>query len=628
MRGSMLARAAGCALAACSFTGLASAADIADLAPRASFLVASIDNWPAIKADFEKNGVVGLWNDKAVRGYVHATFADLGWSIEDLEDRFDSLGVDLEDLPPLGTTAGAAIFMAPKQGVDGRALDGDLAENITHVLVVAELDGGEAEDGRDLWQIVEEALERAEDEGEIELELVDYGDADMFRIITTYEVEDWDQDAWENWDPEAPDADENMPEPVTVEMTDVEYVARVAGHMIYTTSFDVARDTVDRLEGRERGETIGDVREFVDARGTNPPSAHAYTVLLPKVFAADAGALENLPIPMGFGDLGGGNAIAGTLGLSDVTALSAALVSNAPDAIAEVRFIAHMKQQRGVFALITGDALPATPPSFVGPDATSLGVFRVNFAGIIPLVREALASFPDSPETDGMSMQFEQVVGMIEPLLNSIGPELIQVGTTSRPFSATSAGSLVAVSMKDANAVRQTLNTVGGMAGLMPRDFAGSQIWESQMFPVALGLGANHLFVGMTGAEAVEKAMLAASQPDAPKLADDPRFAAARRALGDGGIAMGWNDTKTALDFAAWTAENLEQVVRAQAASFGMPEDQVEEYVQFILDQAPESARMAPPVDSLSRVMGDVVSVFRSTSRGIEGTVQVLKAQR
>jgi hypothetical protein len=457
---------------------------------------------------------------------------------------------------------------------------------------------------------------------------VDYGDADMYRIITKYEVEDWDPNAWENWDPEAPDADENMPEPITIEMVDVEYVARVAGHMIYTTSFDVARDTVDRLEGRERGDTIGDVREFVDARNTNPPSAHAYTVLLPKAFAEDNGALENLPVPLDLGGFGGQGAILSSLGLADVTALSAAFVSNAPGTIAEVQFIAHMKEQRGVFTLISGDKLPATPPSFVGPDATSLGVFRVNFADVVPLVRETLASFPDSPETDGMSMQFEQVVGLIEPLLNAIGPELIQVGTMSRPFSADSVGSLVAVSLKDANAVRQTLNTVGGMAGLMPRDFAGSQIWESQMFPVAVGLGANHVFIGMTGVEAVEKAMLAASQPDAPKLADDPRFAAARRALGEGGIAMGWADTKSALDYAAWTAENLEQVVRAQAASFGMPDDQVEEYVQFILDQAPDSARIAPPVDSLSRVMGDTVSVFRSTSRGIEGRVQLLKAQR
>ncbi len=628
MRGSMLARAAGCALAASSFAGLACAADIADLAPRASFFVASIDNWPEIKADFEKNGVLGLWKDKAVREYAHAAFSDFGWSVEDLEDRFSSLGIELDDLPPLGTTAGAAVFTAPRQGVDGRALEGDLAENITQVLVVAELDGGEAEDGRDLWQIVEEALERAEDNGDIELEIVDYGGAEMFRIMTTFEVEEWDEDAWEDWDPEAPDADENMPEPVMTEMTDVEYVARVAGHMIYTTSFDVARDTVDRLEGRERGETIGDVREFVDARGTNPPAARAYAVVLPRVFAQDNGGLENLPIPLGFGGDGAQDAIFRTLGLSDVTALSAALVSNAPGTVAEVQFIAHMKEQRGVFALISGDRLPATPPSFVGPDTTSLGVFRVNFAGIIPLVRETLASLPDADEVTVVAMQFEQVVGMIEPIFNAIGPEVIQVGTTARPFSATSAGSLIAVSLKDANAVRGALNTVGGMAGLMPRDFAGSQIWESQVFPVAIGLGANHVFIGTTGVEAVEKAMLAASQPDAPKLADDPRFAAARRALGDGGIAMGWNDTKTALDFTAWTAANLEQVVRAQAKSFGMPEDQVEEYVQFILDQAPESARMAPPVDSLARVVGDLVSVFRSTSRGIEGRVQLLKAER
>ncbi len=628
MRGSMLARAAGCALAASSFAGAAWAADIADLAPRASFLVASVDNWPAMKADFEKNGLTGLWNDKSVRAYAHANFTDLGWSVEDLEDRFSSLGIDLEDLPPLGTTLGAALFMAPKQGIDGRAMEGDLAERVTQVLVVAELDGGEAEDGRDLWEIVEEALDNADDDGDIELEQVDYGDAEMFRVITRYEIEEWDDEAWDRWDPEAPDADENMPEPVTVEVVDVDYVARVAGHMIYTTSFDVARDTIDRLEGRERGETVGDVREFVDARGTNPAGAHAYAVVLPKVFADDNGGLDTLPLPMLLGADGMQDAIIGTLGLDRVTALSAAFVSNARDAIGEVQFIAHMTEQRGVFSLITGAPLPATPPAFVGPDATSLGVFRVNFAGVIPLAREVLASFPESPETDGMTMQFEQVAGMVEPLLNAIGPEVIQVGTTTRPFSAESAGMLLAVSMKDANAVRNTLNSVGGMAGLMPRDFAGSQIWESQFMPIAVGLGANHVFIGTTGVEAVEKAMLAASQPDAPKLADDPRFAAARRAMGDGGIALGWSDTKTALDYAAWTAENLEQVVRAQAASYGMPEDQVEEYVEFILDQAPESARMAPPVDAITRVVGDIVSVFRSTNRGIEGRVLLLKAQR
>ncbi len=628
MRVPMLARAAGCALAASSFAGVAFAADIADLAPRGSFLVASVDDWPAMKGDFEKNGLFGLWNDKSVRGYLHASFADLGWSVEDLEDRFSSLGVDLEDLPPLGTTLGAALFMAPKQGVDGRALEGDLAEQMAQVLVVAELDGGEAEDGRDLWEIVVGALDSADQDGDIELERVDYGDAEMYRVITRYEMEDWDEDAWERWDPEAPDADDNMPEPVTVEVVDVDYVARVAGHMVYTTSFDVARDTVDRLEGRERGETIGDVREFVDARSTNPAGAHAYAVVLPKVFVQESGDLDELPVPMMFGVDDAGDAIFGTLGLDSVSALSAALVSDSRDAIAEVQFIAHMPEQRGVFSLISGAPLPATPPSFVGPDATSLGVFRVNFSGVIPLAREVLASFPDSPETDGMTMQFEQMAGMVEPLLDALGPEVIQVGTTARPFSAESSGMLVAVSMKDADAVRNALNSVGGMAGLMPRDFAGSTIWESQFMPVAVGMGTNHVFIGMTGAQAVEKAMLAASQPDAPKLADDPRFAAAKRALGDGGIAMGWSDTKTALDYAAWTAANLEQVVRAQAASYGMPEEQVEEYVEFILDQAPESARMAPPVDAITRVVGDTVSVFRSTNRGIEGRVLMLKAQR
>src|SRR5690606_7014585 len=144
----------------------------------------------------------------------------------------------------------------------------------------------------------------------------------------------------------------------------------------------------------------------------------------------------------------------------------------------------------------------------------------------------------------------------------------------NRPFSVDSAGSVVAVSMKDAGAVRNALNSLGGMIGLAPRDFAGSQIWEAQFPPVTAGVGASHLFIG--DATSVEKAMLTASQPDAPKLADDPRYGAARRAMGRGGIALGWQDAKTTLEYAAWRASNFEEVTRAEASRFGMPEEQVD----------------------------------------------------
>ena len=89
-----------------------------------------------------------------------------------------------------------------------------------------------------------------------------------------------------------------------------------------------------------------------------------------------------------------------------------------------------------------------------------------------------------------------------------------------------------------------------------------------------------------------------------------------------------WAGMKTTFEYAAWRAENFEQVTRAEAAAFGMPEEQLDEYVQFMMDQAPAAARTAPPVEAFTRVLGDMVTVFRSTERGIEGRVRFLKASR
>ena len=612
-------RAASVALAAWSACGLATSAlsaDIADLAPRSSFVVVSMPDWGALKGDLETSGLKRLWDDKAFRDYVLGLGGGMAsGGFTELKNRLDEFGIDIDKLPPLGKTAGLASFFGPREDRDGRAIVGEGAEVMPHALLVASLDGGKGEDGRDLWEVVEEALDRADDNGDIELTRIEYGGATVWRVVTEYEEEEWDQDAWQNWDPEN---DDDVPQPKMRTVTDVQYVARASDHLVACSSFDVTRDAIDRLAGRDRGDTIGDVAEFVRGRDALPRNSRASVVLLPKL-AAEGGLGDfgmMLPIPMDEPP----REILEVLGLTSVTSLSAGLVTSTPDGVAEVRFAALMSQKRGIFSLITGADLPATPPAFVGPNASSIGVFRVNFAGILPLVREVLAATGDGAQAMFLVDQF---AGSIEPLLNSIGPEVVAVSQVNRPLSANSQSSVVAVSMRDSQAVRDGLNLLGGVIGLMPRDFAGSQIWEAPFPPIALGLGTTHLFLG--DPKGVESTMLAASQPDAPKLSTDPRWAPVARALGGGGVAMGWQDTKTALDLAAWKAENFEQVLREQVSQFGMPPEEVDRYVEFMLEQAPESARTAPPVASIARVIGDVVSSFRSTERGIEGRVVILK---
>ncbi|MGP1308962.1 MAG: hypothetical protein ACTS27_02055 [Phycisphaerales bacterium] len=622
----LLSRAAGCAFAACALANSALGAGIADVAPRDSFVVVELRDWAGLLVDLEASGAMSLWEDERIREYVRGLVGGFagGGSAMDLEEELGELGISLDDLPPLGSSTGVAVFYGVNGDAEGRPVEG--GDSQEQFLVLATLDGDEADDGRTLWEIVEEAMERSEDEGEIEVVPVDYGDADVYRIITRYEEEQFDENAWENWDPRAPDAEENFPEPKMVEVVEVSYLARAADHMIITTSFDAVRDTIDRLEGQDRGETVADVRAFADARDAGPAESHMYAIVMPGAMASEGIDAAGLPLPLPVPDAEAMRGVFDALGLTEVTALSMFLVADQPESVVEAHFEARMTDVRGVFTLLTGDPIPAAPPSFIGPDAAALGVFRVNFDRVLPLVRQVFSSMPDDPMMQGMQMEFENFAGQLEPLLNAIGPELIQVGTLKRPFSAMSPGGMYAIRAKNPDAVRDAINMLGGMAGLMPRDFAGSQIWESQAIPLSIGLGSGYAFVGET--KTVESAMLAASQPDAPKLADDPRFTPAMRALGQGGIAMGWQDLKTALEYAAWRAENLEQVTRAEAEQFGMPPEQVEEYVQFVMEQTPESARTPPPVDAFTRVLGDIVSVFRATDAGIEGRVRFLRAPR
>src|SRR5690606_20774595 len=302
----------------------------------------------ALKGDLERSGVLGLWKEKSVRGYVDTFMRSMSdGEVNEITGYLEDIGISIDDLPPLGTTAGAAFFDGPRQDAEGRAIEGD--ERMTHFVVVAELNGGEAEDGRDLWQIVEEALEHAEDEGDVEVEPAHYGDGDLFRVIRRFEVEEWDEEAWENWDPDAPDADENMPAPKTVEVVEAQYVGRAGGHLVFTSGYDVARDTIDRLEGRDRGDTVGDVREFTIGRDGKAPNAHAYAVLLPQTFLRE-NAPDMLPMPVE-GEEEAVRAMLDVLGLASVNAISMSVEAGTPDAVVEAQFVVHVPEKRGLFSL-------------------------------------------------------------------------------------------------------------------------------------------------------------------------------------------------------------------------------------------------------------------------------------
>ena len=317
------------------------------------------------------------------------------------------------------------------------------------------------------------------------------------------------------------------------------------------------------------------------------------------------------------------------LGVSEVRALSAGIRVDAPDTSAELSFAALVPTKRGAVTLVDGPARPFTPPAFVGADTSGLSVMRINFADLPRIAREVVAAMPDDERAE-FQAQLDFVLMQAEPILTSLGSELITVERIERPFSATSKRSVYAVPTRDPDAVSNALAVFGQMIGLEARDFQGNQIWQAEFPPLSLGIGFGHIFIG--DAQAVESALREAGAPDAPKLADEPRFTRAMRALGREGIGFSFKDTRSSMEHAAWTAANMERVMLEQLRSMGFDRDMDPEMYDNILnsmrENQPESLALFPPPEDIVRHMGDTASEMRSTPEGFTARWIILRPGR
>jgi len=330
-------------------------------------------------------------------------------------------------------------------------------------------------------------------------------------------------------------------------------------------------------------------------------------------------------------------------GLEEVTSFGMGVNFDTPQAAVEQNIAVLMPERRGLLSLIPDNDQPFQAPDFAPANATSLTMLQADIANLIPTIQNILRSLPAQFQQQAMG-PLMMAQGMASPILNNLGPQIYIVQTIERPFAVDSQKAVVAIKSQNAGAVRDAIASLvtDFSIPLQQRDFAGNTLWE---FPDNMGgmmggpmggadmpviaVGAGHLFIGNT--QGVEAALRTASNNDAPRLADDPRFQRAIADLRGNGLSFSWPNLQDSLEYIQWTIENQERITRQQLREqFGEGPDadqQIEEMMQWMGNESPDWLDDMPDASVVFNRIGDTVSEMRVTPRGIIGTVRTLRPE-
>jgi hypothetical protein len=242
------------------------------------------------------------------------------------------------------------------------------------------------------------------------------------------------------------------------------------------------------------------------------------------------------------------------LGLDKIRAISAGMRLDAPDAMLETTLALLAPEKGGLFGMIDGDAAPFEPPAVVGADASSVFTMRLNFDRAIPLARAVGATLPE-PQRETMLAQVDAIEQQAGPILAALGSRLTVAKRIERPYGLESEKTLIIADVKDRQALTDAFGAMAPLVGAESRDFLGTQVWESAFMPeFAVSVTNAGLLMGDT--PSVEGAIRESADAARPKLASEPRFVNAARALRPG-IAHFYSDTRAGIEYSSWLIENM-----------------------------------------------------------------------
>jgi hypothetical protein len=414
-------------------------------------------------------------------------------------------------------------------------------------------------------------------------------------------------------------------------------MARVDGQIMYSTQLVSLERAIDRAQG-DALPSIASDDEFNAARAAVGPHQGYLVGLTGPWFSLTRLAEAQLAVQAAeFGEPAPPiMRMIGASGVDQFRSFSVGVNAESANSVMEQTISVRFPERRGLLTLIPTDNKPFTAPSFVDADVSSLTMMQVDFPKLFPAVRQIIGSLP--PEMSQMAnMGMMQAQMMAGPLLENLGPEVYQVQTITKPYSATSMTQYGAIKTRDEAAASQVITGLTQQFGMASREFEGSQIWDIDlggMMPMpagqggfSIGLGQGYLFIGQT--PAIESALRTAANPDAARLANEQRFKDAVADMSAQGLSYGWSDTRELVEYLEWMGRNSEEIYRAQLQQvFGDdPEFQefIEEDIREYRENMPEFLKNIPNLDVVYRNLGDIITEAQNTDDGIRMKVRILK---
>ncbi len=615
------------AAAACAVAGLAvsaTAQTIAEVAPPSSVFVAGADNFAEVEERFNASGFGAILSNPEVSEWLTGLMED---GMAELEGELEALGFSLDDFSSPSGAAGVAVF-----------LDTDAIEPAnTSYQFLAMADFGE--NVGTTHDFVTTSANEAADEGRLTIEEDEYNGATIW-TFTPVEMEeeddggddDWDDDWGDDWDDGGGES-----------AFEAFYYTRTGNVIAFSTSIAAVEDTIDAVAGDAPESVAGG--EFANSLNQlDQPQAFAVFLTQPWIeltsALSEAGVFERMMGPQAVPVLD----ILTATGLADVSSFGAGFNFDTNDAAAEVTYSVSFPERRGLMKLVPTADAQFTAPDFVPANAVSVSLGQASLDQLFPVIGEIVGSLPPQLQQQVQGPLF-MAQGFAVPIFQQLGPEIYTIQTIEQPYTAESSGTLMAIRAKDQNALKTQIDGLINNFGipLEQRDFAGNTIYSvpEQMMgggmggafgamggetPV-IGIGSGYFFVGSPAS--VENAMRTASSPDAPRLADEPRFRDALSRDRSSGLAYSWSDTEQTLRYTRWMIENQDQVLREQleAEFAGMPnsEDRIEERMQWS-PGTPDWVEDAPDLDIIFEHIGDTIATMRVTPNGIVGRQKILRA--
>lgn len=573
--------------------------EIAQLAPERTFMVISVPDWPQLYSAVEKSGLGRLWKEPVITSLFEQVSKD---GMKQVTEVLNRMQIDLEDVKHPTGHLGAALFY-PDAG-------GEEDEDEPHFLFVAEF--GEHADE---WEkMIDKMVDRGLDDRIITLDDDRYRDVKITIIKPVYDEEHHRG----NWHDHEHDHGFDLAEWIGGSFDDQRHLhlSRVGGTMIFTSSMKAIESAIDRMNGEARG-ALSESAVYRDAVAQHDRGAMAQIVFL------TSSIFEDMDDDNSFGP--SEKFIMDALGLSDVRAVSASVRVDTASALLDVGFSALASEKRGILNLVDEPAGTFEPPAFVSPDTTTVvrGTFR--FDKVLDVARSIVQSLPEN-ERQEVSMFLEQASGIAGPALDALGPIYHMTTSYRQPYSAESAQTTWIIDVSDEIAINNTLAFLSGQAGgmLETRDFEGTVIYSLE-FPMELSfaVGLGRLFVGSTSG--VESGLRAAARADAPRISEESHFRAATRPLSTNAVMYSYVNLGQYLRWTWWSIENADKIMSEQLDRIGLDGEYRDEMLRWHRENRPEWQKNLPPVDVITRHLGDMVYEMRSTADGYAGRMMLLK---